>query len=132
MALETTTTNSQVVTREVLTQLEDEGQRLARRQSQLTQFAAMLAHPEFAEFFDKNFQTWEDCQTSIMLLKTGSALREMLQQEQRTEVTGHQILAALKRFIDHKETRQYMVQRLRAFVTGEDVSSGSFLTLQRP
>jgi len=101
---------------DTLDALEKEGRTLAKYRPRLAKFAEMLAHPEFAEFFDQNFQTWDDCETSIMLLKTGASLRSLMSQSSGEEISGHQLTAALAQAMNHSETRQYMVARLRAFV----------------
>lgn len=104
------------VNEDTLAQLAHEGRSLSKDRPRLTKFALMLSHPEFAEFFDQNFQTWEDCETSIMLLKMGTKMREMIWQSSGEEVSGHQLLAAMVQVINNSETRQYMVARLRDFM----------------
>lgn len=99
-----------------LTRLETEGRTVVKHQPRLAKFAEMLAHPEFAEFFDRNFQTWDDCETSIMLLKMGGNLRELMQQSSGEEVSGHQLAAAMSQVMSQAETRQYMVARLKDFM----------------
>lgn len=100
---------------ETMLQLEMKGRVV---QPRLSKFAEMLAHPEFAEFFDQNFQTWDDCQTSIMMLKMGSKLKTMLQNSSGQEVSGHQLAAAMSHIMNHSDTRQYMVSKLKEFIKG--------------
>jgi len=105
-----------VVQGQTLADLEYAGRTVALCQPRLAKFAAMLAHPEFAEFFDQNFQTWDECQTSIMLLKMGTELRNLLAQSSGDEVSGHQLAAAMAHVMDRADTRQCMVQWLRDFL----------------
>jgi len=100
--------------------LEDEGYVVAKQNKRIAAFAAMLAHPEFASFFDTYFQTWDDAQQTIMLLKTGSLLRDSLATSgAQEEVSGHQIAAMLNRMCTDATLRRYMVERFIQFQKGD-------------
>lgn len=99
-----------------LERLDEEGREFTRHNPRLAQFASMLVHPEFASFWDENFGDWVDCQQSIMLLKTGSFLRNELQARTGQPATGFQVAAALKKALDRPDSRQYMVTCLMTFM----------------
>jgi hypothetical protein len=91
-------------------------QTLAKHYPSLARFALMLSHPEFASFFDQFFNDWEQCQQSIMLLKTGAYLRDTMKSTTGQDVSGNELLAAMKQCIDNGTTRRYMVESLQKFV----------------
>ena len=98
--------------------LETHGRDVAKTNPRLGQFALMLTHPEFAEFFDANFKSWADCQDSIMMLKMGAYLREHLERATGETVSGNQLASAMKQVIDDSETRRFMFERLARFLRG--------------
>lgn len=114
MALETTLdlTNDPSELAELL---EQKGRQVAKYNPRLTGFAKVLAHPEFAEFFEQNFSTWDDCQQAIMLLKMGAHLKSVLSQSVGEDVSGHQLAAAMEKVMYNPESRQYLVQRFKDF-----------------
>lgn len=85
----------------------------------IRQFAAMLAHPEFADFFDKNFSTWEDCKHAITMLKMGEHLKSAIQEATGEDVSGNQLAAAMERVIHNADSRQYMVAQMRTFMSDD-------------
>jgi hypothetical protein len=97
-------------------QLEQRGREISRENKRLARFAQMLSHPEFATFFDENFQDWSDCQQSIMLLKTGAYIRDTLIQSTGEPISGNQLVTLMKMALDHKDTRQFMIQSLYDFM----------------
>lgn len=95
--------------------LESEGSAIVKHNKRIAAFASMLAHPEFAAFFDTYFETWDDAQHSIMLLKTGSLLRDSLTDNSQEPASGNQIAAMLHRMITDSKLRRYMVEQFLAF-----------------
>jgi hypothetical protein len=90
--------------------LEQEGRVVAKHEPRISKFAEMLVHPEFATFFDQHFQSWNDCENSIMLLKAGAELRNMLLVNSGEEVSGHQLAALMSQMLREPTLRQYMVK----------------------
>ena len=101
-------------------ELELKGRQAAIEYPRLAKFGLALSHPEFAKFFESNFETWEDCKQSIMLIKSGMILKEAIQKSTGDLVSGNQITAALQAAIDNQETRQFMVKSLLAFMKQDD------------
>jgi len=99
-----------------LEKLEMAGRRIAKTNHRLERFALMLTHPEFAKFFDENFNDWVECQQSIMLLKTGICLRDAISKTTGETVSGNQLISAIKSALDHQDTRKLMIQSLYDFM----------------
>lgn len=96
--------------------LEHQGRMVAKTYPRLARFAEVLAHPDFAEFFEQNFSTWDDCEQSIMLLKMGAHMKTVVAQSTGEEVSGHQLAAAMDQVMHQPDTRQYMVKSLKEFM----------------
>ncbi len=84
----------------------------------LKKFALMLSHPEFEEFINTYFQTWEDCKESIMLLKTGQSLKEMVVKQSGRDLTGNELAKMMQDMVGHESTRSFMVQKMIEFMNG--------------
>jgi hypothetical protein len=89
---------------------------LAKYFPSLSRFALMLSHPEFASFFDEFFKDWEQCQQSIMLLKTGAYLRDTMKESTGQDVSGNELLGAMIKCVNNGDSRRYMVESLQKFV----------------
>lgn len=87
--------------------------------SSLAQFGLMIAHPEFHDFFEKNFSTWDDCKQSIMLIKAGLAIKEAVRQRSGKELNGNEIVSALTSVINHADSRAFMVDSMLRFIDCE-------------
>lgn len=98
--------------------LEAQGRVVAKTNPRLSRLALMLTHPEFAQFFDENFQTWADGQDAIVMLKMGAYMRDKLQHATGETVSGNQLAAAMKRVLDDRETRAFVFSRLSQFIKG--------------
>ena len=82
----------------------------------LAQFGLMLSHPEFHDFFTKNFSTWEDCKHSIMLLKAGMAIKEAVKQRTGHELSGNELVDAIQQVIQNRDSRAFMVDSMMQFI----------------
>jgi hypothetical protein len=109
-------------------QLEHKGREISKENKRLARFAQMLSHPEFAAFFDENFQDWSDCQQSIMLLKTGAYIRDTLVQSTGEPISGNQLVTLMKIALDHKDTRQFMIQSLYDFMKSTTTTTTSSIS----
>lgn len=96
--------------------LQEKGQQVVTNNRRMADFANMLSHPEFAAFFDKYFDTWENAKDSIMLLKTGSAIRDSLREYKQDDVSGLEIAAVLDHVIKQPELRRKMVLKTLEFM----------------
>lgn len=100
--------------------LEQEGRHIQQNNPRFAKFGLMLTHPEFATFFDENFSSWEDCKHAIMLLKTGSFLRDSLTKELGYEISGHQLVSALKQTMEKGDTRRIVAERMVQFMKNSE------------
>ena len=107
--------------------LEHQGRVVAKTYPRLARFAEVLAHPAFAEFFEQNFSTWDDCEQSIMLLKMGAHMKTVVAQSTGEEVSGHQLAAAMDQVMHQPDTRQYMVKSLKEFMQQQQHSPRKLL-----
>lgn len=106
----------QICNRSVLAQ---QGRELQQTCPKFAQFAQIISHPEFANFFDTHFQTWEDCRTSIMLLKLGALVKQYL----GPESSGQEILAVMHQALSDGTCRQEMVRLMRQYEHGHSLAT---------
>lgn len=89
---------------------EVQGREIARQNPRLAQFGQMLAHPEFADFFERNFSTLDDARHSVMLLQAGLDVQAEIRKQTGELLDGNQLTAILKALIDNRDTRRFMVE----------------------
>jgi hypothetical protein len=103
-----------------LDELEVQGREIYRKNANMKSFANVANHPEFVEFFDKFFNSWEDTKLSIMLLKTASFIRNVYKTETGDEISGYKLVAMLKNALDSEQTRASIVKSILEFSKEED------------
>lgn len=91
--------------------LEQEGRCIYQTNSNFKELGNVIANPVFSEYFNSKFQTWEDCQQQIMMLKVCNYLKNKY-----PNYTPYQIIALLKKVIDNTDTRKVMVLEMMSFM----------------
>lgn len=101
----------------------EEGKKIYQSNESMRSFSNVACHPEFQQFFDTFFNTWEDCKVSIMILKTASFIRQKYKLENGKEIDGYRLLAILKRSLDNASTRSSVVDSIMKFSEDETINS---------
>ncbi len=115
-----TTDNKQLISRQIqqhdLETWEVDGRIAVQNNEQLRDFATFMSHPEFVSFFDKYFKTWEDCQESILCLKTIQRFKEQFESITHNQLTGNQIAFILKQVLQDTTTRKSIIDEYKKFI----------------
>ena len=96
--------------------LEAEGRAIYNSNKDLRNFANVISHPEFSEFFKKFFSTAEDCQSTIMILKTAEQIRDQYKAVTEQDIYGYQLVALLKRVLADPNSLADIVQGTMDFL----------------
>ena len=86
---------------------ESKGKRLYNKNNNYRNIVNVMEHPEFREFFDTHFSTWEDTKLMLMFMK----LYKDIEQTSPVELNGYQKLSIIDTIMKDRDLRRQLCEQ---------------------
>ena len=93
-----------------------EGYKIYKSNPAMRNFANIASHPEFVQFFETYCSNWDDCKTSIMILRTAIDIGKNFKIQTGGDISGYELVGLLKKTLDRSSSRQARVSDMQNFI----------------